>query len=189
MAHADDDGMIVPPRIAPTHVVILPIAPKPDTRDAVFEAADKLADELRAQRFHGEPIEVEVDKRDLGGGVKNWEWIKKGVPVRIEIGPRDIAQGTAAVSRRDQGVKEKQFLPLQQIVGEIGATLQAIQDNLYARAPRRSATANTRELRHEGRLLQILHARRIPRSPKSTAASRSRTGAARASARSRSRTT
>src|SRR5436853_7934103 len=59
MAHADDDGMIVPPRIAPTHVVILPVTPKPDTRDAVLAAAEKLAGEIRAQRFHGEPIVVE----------------------------------------------------------------------------------------------------------------------------------
>src|SRR5205823_6561839 len=81
MAHADDDGMIVPPRIAPTHVVILPITPKPDTREAVLGAAEKLAEELRALRFHGEPVVVEVDKRDIGGGAKSWEWIKRGAPV------------------------------------------------------------------------------------------------------------
>src|SRR5438067_10656830 len=109
MAHADDDGMIVPPRIAPTHVVILPITPKPDTREAVLGAAEKLAGELRALRFHGEPVVVEVDKRDIGGGAKSWEWIKRGAPVRIEIGPRDLEKGSAAVSRRDQGAKEMQF--------------------------------------------------------------------------------
>lgn len=134
MAHADDDGMIVPPRLAPTQVVILPICPKPESRDAVLEAAENLRRQLQAQSFHGSPIEVEVDRRDIGGGIKNWEWIKKGAPVRIEIGPRDIAQGTAAVSRRDQGVKEKQFLPLADIVSGISTTLQAIQDNLYDRA-------------------------------------------------------
>jgi prolyl-tRNA synthetase len=134
MAHADDDGMIVPPRIAPTHVVILPISPKPETREAVFAAADKLAAELRGVSFHGAPVEVEVDKRDIGGGTKNWEWIKKGAPVRIEIGPRDLEKGTVAVARRDQPPKEKQFLEMADAVAQIAATLQAIQDNLYARA-------------------------------------------------------
>jgi prolyl-tRNA synthetase len=134
MAHADDDGMIVPPRIAPTHVVILPVTPKPDTRDAVLAAAEKLAGELRAQKFHGEPIVVEVDKRDLGGGVKNWEWIKRGVPVRIELGPRDLEKNSVALSRRDKGTKEKEFLPANQAVERIAEILQSIQDNLFARA-------------------------------------------------------
>src|SRR6187397_780994 len=71
MAHADDDGLVLPPRIAPTHIVVVPITPKPETRDAVLEAADKLAAQLRALSYHGAPMEVEVDRRDLGGGVKN----------------------------------------------------------------------------------------------------------------------
>ncbi|MEI6350777.1 MAG: proline--tRNA ligase [Verrucomicrobiota bacterium] len=134
MAHADDDGMIVPPRVAPTHVVILPVTPKPDTRDAVLEAAHRLANEIRAQRFHGDPVVVEVDQRDLGGGTKNWEWIKKGAPVRIELGPRDLAQGTVALVRRDQGVKDKAFLPAAEVPAQIPAILQSIQDGLYAKA-------------------------------------------------------
>ena len=134
MAHADDDGMIIPPRVAPTHVVILPVTPKPDTRDAVLEAAHKLAAEIRTQRFHEEAVVVEVDQRDLGGGAKNWEWIKKGAPVRIEIGPRDLAQGTVALARRDRGAKEKEFLPAAELPAQIPAILQSIQDALYARA-------------------------------------------------------
>src|SRR5678816_771110 len=76
MTHADDDGLVLPPRIAATHVVIIPITPKEETRAAVLEAADKLAAQVRAQSYAGAPIEVEVDRRDLGGGVKNWDWIK-----------------------------------------------------------------------------------------------------------------
>ena len=85
--------MILPPRIAPAQIVILPVTPKPETRDAVLAAVEKLAAELRAQTFAGEPIRVEVDKRDIGGGTKSWEWIKKGVPMRVEIGPRDLEKG------------------------------------------------------------------------------------------------
>ena len=134
MAHADDDGMVLPPRVAPTQVVILPVTPKPETRDAVLEAARTLAGEIRAHRFHGEAVTVEVDDRDLGGGVKNWEWIKKGVPLRLEIGPRDLAQGTVAVARRDRSPKEKEFQPVAELAAKVPEVLQSIQDALYARA-------------------------------------------------------
>jgi prolyl-tRNA synthetase len=110
------------------------VTPKIETREAVLAAAEKLAAEIRAQNFHGAPVEVEVDKREIGGGTKNWEWIKRGVPVRIELGPRDLAQGTVALSRRDQGVKEKQFLPAADVPAQIGELLDSIQENLFARA-------------------------------------------------------
>ncbi len=134
MTHGDDDGMIVPPRVAPTHVVILPICPKPETRDAVLAAAEALRKRLAAVSFHGAPLRVEVDRRDVGGGVKNWDWIKKGAPIRVELGPRDLENGTVAVSRRDRGVKEKEFLSADALVEQAAATLQSIQDALYAKA-------------------------------------------------------
>jgi prolyl-tRNA synthetase len=105
MAHGDDDGVVLPPRIAPTHIVILPITPKEETRANVLETCDRLAAELREKFLDDVAIEVEVDRRDLGGGVKNWEWIKKGVPLRVEIGPRDLEKNSVTVSRRDQPVK------------------------------------------------------------------------------------
>ena len=134
MAHADDDGAVMPPRVAPTHVVILPITPKEETRAAVLAAAHALAARLREGRFHGAPLEVEVDARDLNGGVKSWEWIKKGVPVRVEIGPRDLEKGTVAVSRRDRGAKEKEFLSTDDFAARAPEILQSIQDGLYAKA-------------------------------------------------------
>jgi prolyl-tRNA synthetase len=134
MAHGDDDGLILPPRIAPSHVVILPITPKEETRAAVLEAAENLAKALRNERYHGNPIEVEVDSRDLGGGVKSWEWIKKGIPLRIEIGPRDLEQGTVALARRDKSPKEKAFLPAAEVPGKVPAILDEIQAALLARA-------------------------------------------------------
>jgi prolyl-tRNA synthetase len=134
MAHADDDGVILPPRVAPAHVVILPVIPKPETRDAVLAAVEKLAAELRAQTYAGEPIRVEVDKRDINGGQKNWEWIKKGVPIRVEIGPRDLEKGSVAVTRRDRGVKAKEFLPTGDFVGQVAAILGEMQQTLLDRA-------------------------------------------------------
>jgi len=77
---------------------------------------------------------VEIDRRDAGGGVKNWEWIKKGVPLRVEIGPRDIEKGSVAVSRRDRGPKEKEFPAQADFVAGAGALLESIQAGLLERA-------------------------------------------------------
>jgi prolyl-tRNA synthetase len=134
MAHADDDGLILPPRVAPAHVVIIPVIPKEETRAAVLEAVNSLAGQLRSTLYHGEPIRVEVDSRDFGGGSKTWDWIKKGVPIRVEIGPRDLEKGSVAVARRDRGPKEKEFLQTDEFVGRTAEILQSIQDTLLARA-------------------------------------------------------
>ena len=135
MAHGDDDGVILPPRIAPTHIVILPITPKEETRSKVLEACDRLATELRAKRFLDDvAIEVEIDRRDLGGGVKNWDWIKKGVPLRVEIGPRDLEKNSVTLSRRDQPVKNKESVPMGEFVARAPEILGSIQGSLYARA-------------------------------------------------------
>src|SRR5437667_12764801 len=107
MMHGDDDGVVLPPRIAPTHIAILPITPKEETRVKVLETCDKLARELRAVRYADVPIEADVDRRDLGGGTKHWDWIKKGVPLREEIGARDLEENSVVVSRRDRAVKPK----------------------------------------------------------------------------------
>jgi prolyl-tRNA synthetase len=134
MAHGDDDGLVLPPRVAPAHVVILPVTPKPETRETVLAACNKLATDLRAQDFAGEPIRVELDARDLPGGTKNWEWIKKGVPLRVEIGPRDLEKGACAVARRDRPHKEKTFPLTSEFVATCVASLQEIQGALLARA-------------------------------------------------------
>src|SRR5437762_3537874 len=144
MAHGDDDGVVLPPRIAPTHIVILPITTKEDTRANVLETCDRLAAELRAKRYLDDlVIEVEVDRRDLGGGVKNWEWIKKGVPLRVEIGPGDLEKNSVTVSRRDQPAKNKESMPLEEFAARAPEILTSIQDALYARA-KKFRDANTR---------------------------------------------
>ena len=143
MAHADDDGLVLPPRIAPTHIVIIPITPKEETRAAVLEYCDKLAAELRDLRYASLPIDVDVDRRDLGGGVKNWDWIKKGVPLRVEIGPRDLEKNMVAVSRRDQPAKAKDFVPRDEFLSNAASLLESIQQNLLQRATE-FRDANTR---------------------------------------------
>ncbi|HJX97318.1 MAG TPA: proline--tRNA ligase [Chthoniobacterales bacterium] len=134
MMHGDDDGLVLPPRIAPTQIVILPITPKEETRAKVLETCDALALQLRGKNFANAPIEVEVDRRDLAGGVKNWEWIKKGVPIRVEIGPRDLETNSVAASRRDQPVKSKEAMSIQEFAASAAETLISIQQNLFERA-------------------------------------------------------
>ena len=134
MAHADDDGMVLPPRIAPIQIVILPVTPKPETRQAVYDACQALAQTLRSHLFHGTPLSVHVDKRDITGGQRNWEWIKKGVPLRVEIGPRDIENRSVAVARRDRGIKEKEFIGKEEFIRDAEDILQDIQDRLLDRA-------------------------------------------------------
>jgi prolyl-tRNA synthetase len=134
MTHSDDDGIVVPPRLAPTHVVILPVLHKPETAQQVLDHCQKLAADLRAQQFAGRGIEVEVDARDLRGGDKMWQWVKKGVPIRIEVGPRDIEQGAVFMARRDRSPKDKQAVPRDEFVRTAAALLQEIQDGMFARA-------------------------------------------------------
>jgi prolyl-tRNA synthetase len=134
MMHSDDDGAILPPRIAPTQIAIIPVTPKEQSRAAVLEACDKLATRLRETRYADTPIEALVDRRDLGGGAKNWEWIKKGVPLRVEIGPRDLEKNSVEVSRRDQPVKTKESMPMEELIARAPEILASIQDSLYARA-------------------------------------------------------
>jgi len=134
MMHADDDGLVLPPRIAPTQIVILPISPKEETRAKVLEACDQLVQKLRAKQYVDLALEVEIDRRDLGGGVKNWEWIKKGVPIRVEIGPRDLEKNSVEVSRRDQPAKSKESMSMEEFVERAPEILDSIQKNLYERA-------------------------------------------------------
>ena len=134
MAHSDDDGLVLPPRVATQQIVILPITPKEDTREAVLASCQALAETLRHQTFHGDTLRVHVDTRDLSGGVKKWEWIKKGVPIRIEIGPRDIETRKICVHRRDQPISEKEFADKESFIQRAPEILGEIHQSLLARA-------------------------------------------------------
>jgi prolyl-tRNA synthetase len=107
MAHSDDDGLKLPPRIAPYHAVILPILNKPERAQEVLAYAESIKNELGKHSFGGRNIECHIDRRDLRGGEKSWEWIKKGVPLRIEVGPRDLDNSSCMVARRDMAHSEK----------------------------------------------------------------------------------
>jgi prolyl-tRNA synthetase len=134
MTHGDDDGLRVPPKVAPKHAVILPICPKPELQGQIFEYCDRIAAALRPLQYSGRELSVHIDKRDQRGGEKNWQWIKKGIPLRIEAGPRDMEAGKVVVYRRDKPHKEKIVLSLAELPEKILPLLDEMQANYLAEA-------------------------------------------------------
>ncbi|ADI37766.1 prolyl-tRNA synthetase [Waddlia chondrophila 2032/99] len=134
MCHGDDDGLRIPPRVAPKQIVIIPVIPKPELEEEVLAFAEKVKQQIISQMFYGKPISVHIDKRDRRGGEKNWEWVKKGVPVRIEIGPRDIESDSVMLARRDRGHKEKEKVSLETLGAIIPNLLNEIQKNYFEQA-------------------------------------------------------
>jgi prolyl-tRNA synthetase len=133
MTHGDDDGLILPPKLAPAHVVIMPIYRSDDERAEVLAYCGRLEQELAAQSYAGEPIRVRLDNRDIRGGEKKWQWVKRGVPLRVEIGPRDVANQGVTVARRDSAEKPMSW-PRERLVQEIAEALGGMQQNLLDRA-------------------------------------------------------
>ncbi|MBX2901161.1 MAG: proline--tRNA ligase [Cyclobacteriaceae bacterium] len=128
MAHSDDDGLVLPPKLAPIHVVIVPIFKTEDELARISEQANAIANALRQQGFS-----VKFDNRDTHKpGFKFAEYELKGVPVRIAIGPRDLENKTAEVARRD--TKAKQVIALDALATTIPALLDEIQHNIYQKA-------------------------------------------------------
>src|SRR4030095_8641817 len=134
MAHPDDAGFVLPPRLAPQHVVIIPIFRSDDEKPRVLEYCRKVAAELRAQRYADSAVRVFVDEREGRGGEKAWQWVRKGVPLRLEIGPRDLEKDSVFVGRRERAAKDKQGGTRREVVAQVRATLKAIQEGLFARA-------------------------------------------------------
>jgi prolyl-tRNA synthetase len=163
MTHSDDQGLVLPPRLAPIHVVIVPIFKKAEEKQAVTAAAQQLAAAIRNVDFERgvdgsrpsmrewlnyQPLVVNVDDRDqYQPGYKFNEWELRGVPVRVELGPRDLANQACVVARRDVPGKEgkETNVPLSAAPARIAALLQAMQTDLLDRA-RRFRDANTAEV-------------------------------------------
>jgi prolyl-tRNA synthetase len=128
MTHSDDEGLVLPPRLAPIQVVIIPIFRKEEEKIAVMEVAEKIRKQLLAKN-----ISVKLDNRDhLSPGYKYADHELKGVPVRVAIGPRDVQNQTVEVARRD--TKEKQSMSIVDIDNKIEHLLDAIQHNIYQKA-------------------------------------------------------
>jgi prolyl-tRNA synthetase len=130
MTHSDDDGLIIPPKIAPIQVAIVPIFNNDQERSETFEFADSIAKRLHEKI---DQLQIKIDRRDnLRPADKFFHWIQQGVPVRIEVGPRDVKKQSAMVARRD--IREKNEVSLENITQHVVELLEKIQDNLFQRA-------------------------------------------------------
>ncbi len=128
MTHSDDKGLVLPPKMAHRKVVLVPIFRKEEERALVMEAAVKLAAEVGAH----------IDTRDgHSPGAKFFHWERRGVPIVLELGPRDVAAGTIVLKRRDTGVKE--VIPQTELAARVAATLEAMQKDMFVRAKQRLA--------------------------------------------------
>jgi prolyl-tRNA synthetase len=128
MSHSDDDGLILPPKLAPIHVVIVPIFKNEEELARVSTAVAPLVKGLREKN-----VSVKFDDRDTQKpGFKFAEYELKGVPIRLAIGPRDLENGTVEVARRD--TKEKQVMKYTDVLAAIPVLLDDIQSNIYSRA-------------------------------------------------------
>ncbi len=130
MTHSDDNGLVLPPKLAPIHVAIVPIFKSDADKTKVFEACEKVR---RAAVDAG--LEVVLDARDdMRPGAKHFEWEQKGVPVRVELGPRDVDANACVIKRRDKDAKDKTTASLDGIGAVLAGLMPEIQKALYDRA-------------------------------------------------------
>jgi prolyl-tRNA synthetase len=134
MAHSDDDGLILPPRVASAHIVIVPILHSDEAKAKVIPFCEQLASALKKISYHGDPLRVQLDARDMRGGDKTWGWIKKGVPVRIEVGLREVEAGSVTLARRDKGHRDTVAMSAQELEQKITSILDQIQAHLLEKA-------------------------------------------------------
>ncbi len=128
MMHGDDDGMIMPPRVAPIQIIILPVVRDEAGSDALFDYSKKLADSLKKAG-----IAAKVDTRELRTSDKMWDAVKKGIPVRVEIGQREMEQNSVTYVRRDLGKESKTTCTVEEFLAKASGVLDAIHDELLAR--------------------------------------------------------
>ncbi len=136
MTHADDEGMVVPPKIAPYQIVIIPVVKNPADEDAVMAYIDGIRKELSAQTPFGEKIRIKLDKRNKASVDKFWEWTRKGAPIILEIGKRDADANNLMVKERLKfGTDEaKQILSKDEFVASVAARLEQIQKQMFQKA-------------------------------------------------------
>ena len=134
MAHSDDNGLVLPPRIAPSQIVFIPISKTEEEHDQIIDFINEIISDLKTLRYHDDKIRYETDDRDMTGSERSWYWVKKGVPIRIEIGPRDLQNKALFLGRRDKDPKEKYSIGRDDFLKEITTILDDIQSSIYTKA-------------------------------------------------------
>lgn len=152
MAHGDEKGLRLPPRLAPIQIVIVPIFRNEDERTLVLENATRLHKALAAGG-----LRVHLDTREQQPGFKFNDWEMRGVPLRLEIGPRDVQSGAVVAARRDMGKEGKRTLQQADLLPQVSALLDEIQANLLAQATA-MRDANTHDVRSYDEMRQVIEA-------------------------------
>lgn len=134
MTHSDDDGLVLPPAVAPYQIVIIPI-----TRDENTNSLNEFAAQI-AEKLQKSDVRVLVDDSDMRAPDKMWKWIKRGVPLRVEIGDREMADGTVTVTRRDLGKSSKTTMPVDKFIDSVKQTLDTIQHDMFEAVIQRNKT-------------------------------------------------
>ena len=155
MTHGDDDGLILPPRLAPKHVVVLPIYRSDEERGKVLEYCNSLQKQLADQTYMDGKVQVFIDDRDLRGGEKNWQHIKRGVPLRAEVGPKDIEKNAVFVGRRDTG--QKSGIARDEFVAKVPGNARRDSAGLVRSSPF-FTRVQFRQHRQRRRLSRVFHA-------------------------------
>ena len=139
MCHADDDGMVVPPHVAPYQVVIVPLIKKPEDAEKIMNYISKIQAQLKLKTAFGEKLRVKVDTRDKNSVDKVWEWIRKGAPMVCEIGPRDVENNGLMVKERIFiGQPEgKKIIQVLDFVENVGMRLEELQQLMFDKAQKR----------------------------------------------------
>lgn len=134
MAHSDDDGLVIPPKVAPSHVVIIPILHKEETKDKVLDFCYALKKELETIRFNEESLKVVLDTREMRSGDKTWSWVKKGIPIRIEVGPKEVDEDSVSLYKRIEGPKVAHKMKTDDVKVSLSSILLDMQQELLARS-------------------------------------------------------
>ena len=134
MTHSDDDGLVIPPKLAQRHIAIIPIHRNDEEKALVTEYCEKLTAELKAKRYNDKPISVVFESSDERSQNLVWKHIKGGTPIRLEIGPRDVAGDSVFMGRRDRGPREKGGVDRQTFIDTAADILDDIQTTLFQRA-------------------------------------------------------
>jgi prolyl-tRNA synthetase len=134
MAHSDDNGLVLPPKIAPSHIAIIPIYKNDEQKAEIMEFVKNIKTELKGMYYHGRKLMVEIDDRDLTGSERAWSWIKKGAPIRLEVGPRDMAKDSVFMGRRDKEPRDKCGMTVADFKAQVIDILDEIQKNIFDKA-------------------------------------------------------
>lgn len=136
MMHSDDDGLILPPKVAPTHVVIMPLIKIDNDKEQIMNYCTALQQQLRSLNYANYPLQIDIDSSDMRPGEKAWGWVKKGVPIRLEVGLQELNNNSVFMGRRDRAYNEKAAMNKDEFVSYVINILDEMQNNIFNKAKR-----------------------------------------------------